>query len=61
MQFRYEVWDGEYLLRRFYDKGNAEYFMSSRPTTTLKKLKREGSFKKFCFDYFTEQYGEPPF
>ena len=61
MQFRYEVWDGDYLLHRFYDKGNAEYFMSSRPKTTLKFIKREKPYKKFCVDYFIQQYGEPPF
>lgn len=58
---RYEVWEDDYLLRRFYDKDNAQYFMSSRPNTTLKFIKRERTYKKFCMDYFTEQYGEPPF
>lgn len=61
MQFKYEVWEGDYLLRRFYDKGNAEYFMSNRPTATLKFVKRERSYKKFCLDYFTKQYGEALF
>lgn len=59
MDHRYEVWEGDYLLRRFYDRDNALIFMESRPNTKLVKLDK--TYKKFSQDYFTEQYGEPPF
>jgi|DEB0MinimDraft_3_1074331.scaffolds.fasta_scaffold13478_6 hypothetical protein len=39
MLFKYEVWEDDYLLFRFYDRDNAVQFMTCRPNTKLIKVK----------------------